>query len=439
MERYKNENISAPDTSNAEYQVLADLIANPGYILEARDIIDSTAFSTQETRDAWDILNKMQEKGDTIDIATVGIRVPKQAIIRVMEFSLGAMSPKTVLDHCHALYRESMRRMIYVRASEMLRAASENRPDFDSLIAMPGKLVDAVSERFRAKSPTISVTDALNSLAETLEENQVSIRSGKRTKVPTGLPFLDELIYSGLNPGNLVILAARPSVGKTAVMLHMAKAAAWSGFSATVYSLEMTNEELAQRLLFSSGVETKQAMAGDVDWSAIEKANAMYDGVPLYMNDTCRTLEDITADIILGRHQGRCDIAFIDYLGLIQFPSSRMSLYQAISELTPRLKRVAKECRIPIVLLCQLNRNSETENRSPQLYDLRDSGSIEQDADIVLMLERDSRTLDDRNVNMWVRKNRQGKAGNVLVALRANETFTDFEPRTISREDSGDD
>lgn len=439
MERYKNDEISIPDSTRAEYQILADLIANPGYILEARDVIDSSAFSSDETRDVWELLGGMQEKGETIDIATVGIRVPKSVIVRIMDFSSGISSPKMVLDHCRVLYQESIRRLIYIRAAEMLRKASENRPDFDSLLALPGKLVDDIGVKFTAKSPTIPVTEALNRLAETIEANQVRLQNGKRTRIPTGIPFLDELTYSGFNPGNLVILAARPSVGKTAIMLHMAKAAAGAGFPATVYSLEMTNDELAQRLLLSSGVRSVQMMSGQVDWTEIESANATYDGMPLFMNDSCRSLEDITADIILGRHKGRCDIAFIDYLGLIQFPSSRMTLYQAISELTPRLKRVAKECRIPIVLLCQLNRNTEAENRSPQLYDLRDSGSIEQDADIVLMLERASKTLDDRDVNMWVRKNRQGLAGNVLVGLRANETFTDFEPRTISREDSGDD
>lgn len=439
MKNYNNESISIPDTTRAEYQVLADLIANPGYILEARDVIDSTAFSFDETRDVWELLGVMREKGETIDIATVGIRVPKSVIVRVLNFSSGISSPKMVLDHCRVLYQESIRRLIYIRAADMLRKASENRPDFDSLLALPGKLVEDIGAKFTAKSPTIPVTEALNRLAETIEANQVRLQNGKRTRIPTGIPFLDQLTYSGLNPGNLVILAARPSVGKTAIMLHMAKAAARAGFPATVYSLEMTNDELAQRLLLSSGVRSVQMMSGQVDWTEIESANATYDGMPLFMNDSCRSLEDITADIILGRHKGRCDIAFIDYLGLIQFPSSRMTLYQAISELTPRLKRVAKECRIPIVLLCQLNRNTEAENRSPQLYDLRDSGSIEQDADIVLMLERASKTLDDRDVNMWVRKNRQGVAGNVLVGLRANDTFTDFEPRTISGEDLDDD
>lgn len=429
MRQYKNEELSAPDTLNAEYQVLADLIGNPAYILEARGIIDASAFSADATRSTWETLNAMYDKGETIDIATVGVRIPKSVMIRIMNFNPGTSGPKTVIDHCQTLLAESVRRLVYVRAAEMLRIASDNRPDFQSLLTLPGKLVDAIGERLVKKDSTRSASEALDALANDLETDEIRAREGRRTKVPTGIAFLDKLTYTGFNPGNLVILAARPSVGKTAIMLHMAKSAALSGFPATVYSLEMTNKELAQRLLFSAGVDVKQAMGGNVDWNAIESANALYDGVPLFLNDSCHSIEDITADIILGRQHGRCDIAFIDYLGLIQFPSSRMTLYQAISELTPRLKRIAKECCIPIVLLCQLNRNSDSENRSPRLYDLRDSGSIEQDADIVLMLERDSRTLDDRNVNMWVRKNRQGVAGNVLVALRANETFTNFEER----------
>ena len=429
MDNYQKEPMAVPDTSDAEYRLLSDLITSPEYIPLARESITADAFSSEDCRAVWELLNGMHERGETVDLTTVGILAPKGFIVRVLEHSGGTSTPKMVSDHCNALWRASVRRTIFVRAAEMQRAASENRGDYDNLLSLPGKLVDEIGDRLVGKNRTIQASEALNSLAGILEADQVRLQSGKRTRVPTGMPFLDELTYSGLNAGNLVILAARPSVGKTAIMLHMAKSAAMAGFPATIYSLEMTNEELAQRLLFSTGVTTAQAMGGHIDWAEIERANAMYDGMPLYMNDSCRTLEDITSDIILGRHQGRCEIAFIDYLGLIQFPSTRMTLYQAISELTPRLKRVAKECRIPIVLLCQLNRNSDAEKRSPQLYDLRDSGSIEQDADIVLMLERESKSLDDMDINVWVRKNRQGKAGNVVVRLRANDTFSHFTPR----------
>ena len=101
-------------------------------------------------------------------------------------------------------------------------------------------------------------------------------------------------------------------------------------------------------------------------------------------------------------------------------------LYQAIAEVTKGLKRLAKTCGIPIVLLCQLNRASASEGRPPALYDLRDSGSIEQDADIVLMLEKASCEEDGKDVNIWVRKNRQGKAGEVKIEITANDSYTAF-------------
>lgn len=422
--------IPIPDTMTAEYQVLSDLVFNSGYVPVAQEYLDSGMFSTEENRRLWEMLVRMKTEGETVDLTTVGTRISSQLVTSLMRYSNGVCSPKTVIDHCLTLYRESVRRTVYIRAYEMLRNAGDRRIEFDELISMPVNLADEIKAGNRTHKETIRVEEAMNRLAESIEANQVKIQSGKRTRIPTGMPFLDKLTYSGFNAGNLVILAARPSVGKTAVMLFMALAAARAGFPATVYSLEMTVEELAQRLLFATSfVSPKQVMSGMVDWNAIEGANTMYDGLPLYLNDTCRTIDDISADIILNRHEGRCDIAFIDYLGLIQSSRTYQTLYQSISDMTPRLKRIAKENGIPIVLLCQLNRNTESESRAPQLRDLRDSGSIEQDADIVLMLERESRSLDDRDINVWVRKNRQGRAGDVVIKLRANDTFTDFRTR----------
>jgi replicative DNA helicase len=111
------------------------------------------------------------------------------------------------------------------------------------------------------------------------------------------------------------------------------------------------------------------------------------------------------------------------------YANSKELLSNQIASFTKRLKKVAKACKIPIVLLCQLNRSSASEKRPPQLYDLRDSGSIEQDADIVLMLERATENLDGRDVNMWVRKNRQGIAGDIKVEIEGNDTFTAFKDK----------
>ena len=157
-----------------------------------------------------------------------------------------------------------------------------------------------------------------------------------------------------------------------------------------------------------------------------EIASGSFASKPIYMSDSLFGEDEIIANIKLNAKAGKCDIAFVDYLGLVNYADSKSTLANSIASFTKRLKNTAKACKIPIVLLCQLNRLSASEKRAPQLYDLKDSGAIEQDADIVLMLERASGELDDREVNMWVRKNRQGKAGEVKVNIKANETFTAF-------------
>lgn len=424
----------------AEYQILSDLISNPGYIGMVKGRVRPGMFTDKAASKAWEVILEMDGKGETIDLSTVGVRIPHQVVAEIMkpEYNMGVCTELTVMSHCSALMQADYRRRICNVAWELVRESQDTGVSYDSLMAHVGE-ISKVGNDGAAYSGSRPITDVLNDLAEDLENVQESRRNGLRTRVPTGFAFLDGLTYSGFNAGNLVILAARPSVGKTAVMLKMARSSAEAGYPVTVYSLEMTDKELAQRLLFATGAVTPwQLISGDFDWNDVEAANGRYSGLPLYLNDSAKTIDDIVSDIITGHHLGRCAIAFIDYLGLIQSPNARTPLYQTIAGITSRLKQVAKECQIPIVLLCQLNRNIEAEDRSPRMSDLRDSGSIEQDADIVLMLERDSRSLDDCNINVWVRKNRNGKAGNVVFGLRANETFTDFETRQIEAEDDGE-
>ena len=169
--------------------------------------------------------------------------------------------------------------------------------------------------------------------------------------------------------------------------------------------------------------------SADVDWQSFEVASAQYASKPIYLSDSLFAEDEIIANITLNNQSGKCDIVFIDYLGLVMYANSKELLSNQIASFTKRLKKVAKACKIPIVLLCQLNRSSASEKRPPQLYDLRDSGSIEQDADIVLMLERATENLDGRDVNMWVRKNRQGIAGDIKVEIEGNDTFTAFKDK----------
>ena len=335
----------------------------------------------------------------------------------------------TVLQHFSELRDVHLRKRSYLEALEMVMLSSRGTTTSQDIINKAGSLAETLRKEAEIGKGMQHISDAFNELGEKIEENIRMRKEGKIIRVPTGFSVLDYLTYGGFNAGNLVILAARPSVGKTAVMLQMAKAAAMSGKAVNLFNLEMTNTELAQRFLFSTELITPVQMAkGEIEWNAFESASAQFASKPIYLNDSASTADEIIARITLNAQADKCDIAFIDYLGLIGM-GTKAPLYQAIAETTKRLKQTAKACKIPIVLLCQLNRASASENRSPMLYDLRDSGSIEQDADIVLMLERASSSEDGRDVSMWIRKNRQGKAGDYKVDIEGNETFTAFKDK----------
>lgn len=162
-----------------------------------------------------------------------------------------------------------------------------------------------------------------------------------------------------------------------------------------------------------------------MEWGNFEAAVGRIERMPVLLNDSAYTLDEIISHVTLNKQHGKCDVAFIDYLGLISSPGSgNRPQYQILGEITHRLKATAKKLRIPIVLLCQLNRAIESTNRPPALHDLRDSGDIEQDADIVLMLGRPE-DGEENQVNMYLRKNRQGQKDTVMELL-ANESYTNF-------------
>ena len=415
----------APDSRSVEIQVLADLTESPELIPTARGIINAEMFTDTNAKAAWRVLVSMCENGETIDLTTLSNRVDGALLVEVMQAQTYA-GPQAAIAHFGALREAATRRKMYLAAYEMMKAAATKGTDIQSLIAMPGELASTIAADMGADASTKSIADAMNDLAESLQANAANEASGKRTRVPTGFSLLDAYTYNGFNEGNLVILAARPSVGKTAVMLQMALAASRAGTPAMIFSLEMTEKELCQRLLLSTEkVKPRSFADNSLDWQAFESAVGDVVG-PICINDNGQGIDDICNLVTMEHQRGRCGIAFIDYLGLIQSRDQRKTTYQVVTENTARLKRLAKSAHIPIVLLCQLNRASDNENRPPSLHDLRDSGSIEQDADIVLMLERGSRDLSDHRLKMWVRKNRQGKAGDVYFELYANDTFTRF-------------
>lgn len=417
-----------PLADDLEFQIIADLMVLPETMVQAKQLISDEMFDLEETREAWRTIQEMAKEGKVIDLPSLFGKLDRGLMDEVMRRMSYAGGMTSTIQHYASLKEIYVKRKCYFAALDFLRKASTASFGAHDLIGEAGHFADNLRKEINFEKGTQHISVVLNELGDKIEELQRNREKGKVLRVPTGFYTLDRMTYGGFNTGNLVILAARPSVGKTAIMLQMAKAAAYSGKAVTLFNLEMTNTELAQRFIFSTGEVTPVAMArGEVEWNAFERASAQFASKPIYMNDSASTADEIISRITLNSQAGKCDIAFIDYLGLINMGGgSRTPLYQAIAETTKRLKQIAKACGIPIVLLCQLNRASASEKRAPALYDLRDSGSIEQDADIVLMLERATDEEDGKDVNMWVRKNRQGKAGEIKIELQGNETFTAF-------------
>lgn len=416
-----------PNTVQDEMRVIADIVTSPEIVTDARGVLTPEMFSDIECQNAYLTLLAMSDKRERIDLVTATNKIGQDFIVHKIVPLFGESGVLASSAHLAILKDKYIKRRIYFATVELLQKANTPGTSGEDLAALGQSYIEKIRESAAPRKGMQTLAEALNDLSEQVQEAQRANTSGKAIRVATGFSMLDYFTYGGFNPGNLVILAARPSVGKTAVMLQMARTASICGKVANIFSLEMTNTELAQRLLLSTGmVQPVELARGQVEWSHFEDAVGRIEHMPLLLNDSAYTLDEIVSHVTLNRQHGKCDIAFIDYLGLMSVPGSgNRPQYQILGEITHRLKATAKKLRIPIVLLCQLNRAIESANRPPALHDLRDSGDIEQDADIVLMLGRPEDGENDQ-VNMYLRKNRQGQK-DVCMELRPNNSYTNFE------------
>lgn len=422
--------IPFPNTGSIERQFLADCVGNPESLPDFTAIVDESMFTSEERVYIWKTIVWMFNTGQTVDLVTVTARTGNYFIDEVVTKSYEASTPYTAIQHAVQLRASATRRRAYMSAMSLIQAVTKPEAGELDVFEHAQKLVMDI----QGENPIVAEAD-LSSVLKTIDNeikvNKENTDSGKRTRVPTGFSKLDFLTYGGFGPGQLIILAARPSVGKTAIMLQMAKAAAKAGFPATIFSLEMTKSELGKRLLFSTGkVKPIEVATGYVNEYGYKPATEELKDLPIYINDESRSLAGILSRIIVSVSQKRCGIAFADYLSLINVDEMRgMQIKDQLGKVTKELKNIAKRQKIPVVLLAQLNREAAKDDAPPQLYHLKDSGSIEQDADIVLMLENEKRVEADSqqvsNINMWVRKNRQYRR-DIKITLEPNDSYSSF-------------
>lgn len=286
------------------------------------------------------------------------------------------------------------------------------------------------------------LSEVVRATLDDLERRQQARQTGKCIGISSGLSRLDALT-GGWRGGQLIVLAGRPGMGKSAVMLHFSHAAAASGVPVCVFSLEMPDTQLAGRMLVGgSGVNSGSFRTGDIDadgWRELERAAAELSALPVYLNDRANiTMGAIRSQCKAMARRGRCGMVIIDYLQLADTANGKKNgtREQEIAAASRSAKLLAKELDVPVILLSQLSRKVEDRtDKTPLLSDLRESGAIEQDADMVLFLERPAMygrpeidagrygLISSDGVGiMHVAKNREGATG--CVIFRHNESLT---------------
>ena len=412
---------NVPQDTKLERKLIAELVANPDLIPTTMELITPSTFAHEKCQNAYKEMVKMYEEREQIDIVTMSHKIEKDFFVREILTQDGYATDLSIRAHCEALASTSRKRRLYYAGLKALQLSAYSGDNRDDILAFASNLSGEI-EQDEPRNGTQSLSDAIFDYGKKLQE-------GIMRRVPSGFPTIDKMTRGGFAAGNLVILAARPSVGKTAFMLQMARAAARNGVPALALSLEMTHVELSERMMFSTEeINASDITQDKVDWQKFERAAKEFDHYPIYLDETPQSLDEVCASITLNHRKGKCGIAFIDYVQLMSTNDANDSFYRQVTGITKRLKKLAKKLKIPIVALCQLNRSSVAEKRAPQLHDLRDSGSIEQDADIVLMLEKKEDESDyySTRVNMYFRKNRGGLGGDICIKLRSNQNYTNF-------------
>lgn len=339
-------------------------------------------------------------------------------------------------------YAKIIREKYYLRtlmdaASEMLKNAADEELPADTIMDAAEQKIYNIRQGTKDNEPTRLSDIITNEVYDNLQKLTDPVLAAEYKGIPTGFSLLDKYM-TGLNKSDLILIGARPAMGKTSFALNIARNVAVQAKKKVVFfSLEMGKEQLAQRILSTEArVESQKMRTGELtddDWQRLAQATVSLNEAELYFDDTANiTVPEMKARV---RKMRDVDCVIIDYLQLMQGTKRTDSRVQEVSEITRSLKLMAKDLKIPVITCSQLSRSTEGRGKShkPQLSDLRESGSIEQDADIVLMLYRETYydeeknetvVTDDNKAQVIVAKNRHGGTGE--IDLHWNGSYTMF-------------
>ena len=422
-----------PQSIEAEQAVLGSMLTSPEAVNKAQEILSAESFYVDAHKKIFEVMIQLFNNNEPIDVLSVDNKLKEKNQIELVGGSyfitgLPDLVPSTANIEYYAkivLEKASLRNLINI-SNEISFQAYENSGNFEDILDESEQKIFALSQG-KIKNKFQALKPVLQRSFERLDE--ISKNPGSVTGVPSGLRELDKLT-SGFQPGELIIVAGRPSMGKTALALSFARNAAIDyKIPVGVFSLEMSNDALAMRLLTAeSRVDSHLVRSGILpkeQWRNLSMSVGNLADAPIFLDDTpAMGITELRAKSRRLKSEKDIKLLVVDYLQLMKGPQNVESRQQEISQISQSLKALAKEINVPVLALSQLSRAPEARSdHRPVLSDLRESGAIEQDADLVMFLYRKwvySRDDEDkRKAEIIISKQRNGPTGTI------NATFID--------------
>ncbi|MBR3094410.1 MAG: replicative DNA helicase [Clostridia bacterium] len=439
------DDVQLPYSLEAEQAVLGCVLTEPDCITQVLILLKSDHFYLPQHKAIFNIMQEIDALGGKVDplvvlekLKTANVYDDAGGKNYLYQLAQSVPSTQNVESYCRIVKEKYYIRTLINVSKQIIEDASGAENEADLLLDSAEQKIYDIRQGKVTHGPTLIRDIIVNEVYDKLQKLS-SADSDQYKGYTTGFTDLDRSI-TGLNKSDLVIIGARPAMGKTSLALNMARNTAMMGKKKVVFfSLEMTKEQLAQRVLATEArVESTKMRTGNItpdEWARLATATSLLSNCELYFDDTSNmTVPEMKSRI---RRLRDVDAVFVDYLQLMKSGQRVENRVQEVSEITRNLKLMAKDLNVPVVVLAQLSRTTEGRGRShkPQLSDLRESGSIEQDADIVIMLYRKEYYTDDgddvpeedkpaiNEAEFIIAKNRHGPTNTVKVAWNSDYTL----------------
>jgi replicative DNA helicase len=421
-----------PNDMLAEQSALGGMLLSGEAVAEVQEVVNGQDFYAPKHEVIFSAILALFAKGEPTDVITVTDELTKSGnLVKAggadYLHTLTSIVPTAANAGFYAQIvaeKATLRRLVEV-GTKIAQSGYANEGEVIDLVNQAQSDVYAVT-RGATKEDIVDLNTSIEAAIHEIEQAQS--RGGDMVGVPTGFAELDEMTH-GLHGGQLIILAARPAVGKSTLALDFARNAAVRHNRATVFfSLEMGRAEIAMRMLSAESQIPLQNMRkgsiADSDWTRLAAVRGQINDAPLYIDDSPNmTLVEIRAKCRRLTQRVPLKMIVIDYIQLMTSGKKVESRQQEVSEFSRALKLLAKELNVPVIAISQLNRNSEqTKDKKPEISQLRESGSLEQDADVVILLHREA--IGEREhprageADLILAKQRNGPTGTIVVAFQ---------------------